>query len=208
MPQLQGYGLRASEGQHEEPLSLDPGPLVPVGFALRATAQLLDLLVGFVVAFVGGVIGAVVLAVLARAGLVADGWIERMQRVSALSLLAGTLSGIAYHTVAEGVSGVTIGKAICGMRVLAADQRPCTIAKAFGRALAFYIDSFFFGLVAYGAMNQSTMKQRLGDRWASTIVVTKSSASAIPLRNFALGTVLSIAISGLIQMVSIIASGR
>jgi len=47
------------------------------------------------------------------------------------------------------------------------------------RSVAFYLDSLFFGLIAASSMQSSELKQRLGDKWAHTIVV----GQAQPVQN-------------------------
>ena len=39
------------------------------------------------------------------------------------------------------------------------------------RNLAYYVDSLFFGLVAYQKMSESPKRQRIGDHWGRTMVV-------------------------------------
>lgn len=43
------------------------------------------------------------------------------------------------------------------------------------RSLAYYIDGFFFGVVAYSTMSKSPLKQRLGDQWGNTAVFRAAS---------------------------------
>jgi uncharacterized RDD family membrane protein YckC len=87
-----------------------------------------------------------------------------------------------------------------GLRVRRSDLAPCTVGAAFGRNLAYYIDSFFFGLVAYSSMSKSPRQQRLGDKWAHTVVVKSATLPAgVPAGNvglaIALGTMAHVALS-------------
>jgi uncharacterized RDD family membrane protein YckC len=64
------------------------------------------------------------------------------------------------------------------MVVVKEDASPCGVNAGLIRSLAYMIDSLFFGLVAYLQMNKSPQQQRLGDRWAGTIVVRRASLPA------------------------------
>jgi uncharacterized RDD family membrane protein YckC len=64
---------------------------------------------------------------------------------------------------------------ILGLTVLDATGGFCKPGAALGRELAYYIDALFFGIVAYASMNKSACQQRLGDKWAHTVVVRRRS---------------------------------
>ena len=96
-------------------------------------------------------------------------------------------------------------KAILGLRVKRAeDFAPCGLLRAAGRNLAYYIDAFFFGLVAYSAMSKSRMSQRLGDQWASTVVVQASSLPPGAAGGLGFGLGLGIAGYLVMSMLSVI----
>ncbi len=173
-------------------------PLEPGTFGIRGTAQVIDTVIGLIVAFVAGAAGGFVVGVLAAAGIVPPGWESRLEHAGAGTFLMGLFASLFYHAVAESLGGATLGKVICGLRVLTDRREPCTLPKAIGRNLAYYIDSLFFGMVAWSAMSNSPQRQRYGDRWAGTIVVYKRSAGQIPMRNPALG--ITIAFAGYIAI--------
>jgi uncharacterized RDD family membrane protein YckC len=79
--------------------------------------------------------------------------------------------GFLYHTFLEGLFGATLGKKICGIRVLKADFTPCGIVAGFLRNLLRIFDSFFYYLVGAVALAGTLKWQRLGDRAADTVVV-------------------------------------
>jgi len=81
----------------------------------------------------------------------------------------------AYHLTSEWIGGATVGKLALGLRVRNAQLGRCTFVGALVRTLAYYLDALFFGLVAYLVMQESEMKQRLGDKWGNTVVVEASS---------------------------------
>jgi uncharacterized RDD family membrane protein YckC len=158
--------------------------LVYVGFNRRLGARLLDTAIHFGVALASGVLAALVVVVAsAISGASPDAAIAKMGSNGVASFLLSLLGSILYGSICEGVHGSTAGKYLLGMVVLREDGWPCTYAQAVGRAFAFFIDSFFFGLIAYTSMKDSPMQQRYGDKWAGTIVVTRASAPAGSLRS-------------------------
>ncbi len=114
----------------------------------------------------------------ARGGKSSCDWLQRMQAVNFFgNLVWGLIAALLYHTVAEGIGGATIGKLLIGHRVVNADLRPAGALAAFMRSLAYFLDSLFFGIPAYSSMSESSLHQRIGDKWASTIV---AQAGALP----------------------------
>jgi uncharacterized RDD family membrane protein YckC len=88
---------------------------------------------------------------------------------SALALLF--VGNFLYHSLLEGLYGQTLGKKICGIRVLKADFSPCGLAAGFLRNLLRIADAFFYYLVAIIAMATNLKWQRVGDVVADTVVV-------------------------------------
>ena len=89
--------------------------------------------------------------------------------LSALALFF--VGGFLYHSLLEGIYGQTLGKKICGIRVLKADFSPCGLSAGFLRNLMRIADAFFYYLVAIIAMAGSFRWQRVGDLVAETVVV-------------------------------------
>jgi uncharacterized RDD family membrane protein YckC len=81
------------------------------------------------------------------------------------------LGGFLYHSLLEGLLGVTLGKKICGIRVLKADFSPCTLGSGFIRNVLRFVDGFFYYLVAAVAVAGTVKWQRIGDLAATTVVV-------------------------------------
>jgi uncharacterized RDD family membrane protein YckC len=176
--------------------------LEPATFGIRAAARIIDIIVSSVRGVIGGAIGGIVVAIFAAAGVIAD-WEDRgAGKGWALTFLLGTLGNLAYETLSEGHGGATIGKLACGLRVIREDRGPCTIGKALGRNLAYFIDALFFGLVAWSAISNSPMKQRLGDRWAGTLVVKAATVPAGTKRSAIPGIVLGFLASCILHVVS------
>lgn len=102
-------------------------------------------------------------------------WLTRA-RPDTILFLALPLYGavrLAYHTIYEGASGVTIGKRIMRLRVVSVDGGPIGFRRAFRRNLARALDAVAFYLVALvvAAQPGKQRSQRIGDRWAGTLVV-------------------------------------
>ncbi len=160
------------------PVNIDPYELQTGGFGIRFLGRLIDWIVGMVLGLFAGLIGGIIGAILAAAGVVDGDWLQRMQAVNFFgNLVWGLIAGLLYHTVAEGIGGATIGKLLIGHRVVDANLRPAGALAAFKRSLAYFVDSFFFGMPAYSSMSDSSLQQRIGDKWASTVV---AKANALP----------------------------
>jgi uncharacterized RDD family membrane protein YckC len=148
-------------------------PPVPATFGIRAGARIVDLVVGVVVGFIGGGVGGAIV------GLAAPERVHDLSKLTVASFLLSTLGSLAYHTISECVAGASVGKLVCGLRVVSQNGfgRP-TVLGAFIRTLGYYIDSLFFGLVGYSVMSKSELQQRLGDKWGKTVVVKSASLRA------------------------------
>lgn len=87
------------------------------------------------------------------------------------------LGGFVYHALCEGLFGATLGKKICGIRVLKADFTKCDLSAGFLRNLLRIVDCFFYYLVATIALAGTRKWQRLGDLAAETVVVQNNISS-------------------------------
>lgn len=87
---------------------------------------------------------------------------------------------LAYHTLWEGSSGTTLGKRLARLRVVSVDGAPISYGQAFKRNLARVVDAIAFYLVALvvAAQPGPNRSQRIGDRWAGTIVVDERRIEA------------------------------
>src|SRR5712691_12035704 len=94
-------------------------------------------------------------------------------------LLWPGLVSIAYFFVMEGFAGATLGKFVVGIRVVKEDGSKLDWSSAFIRNIARFVDAFpYFLPYLVGAISVWTStqtRQRLGDRWAHSVVVTKPS---------------------------------
>jgi uncharacterized RDD family membrane protein YckC len=156
------------------------------GFGVRAGARILDTIF-FCILSVPSVFVAILLsdnpyAHAAGKGAASTAYLDRLL---GRAELGGAAAYLLYGAGAEWIGGATLGKMLLGLRVRsAAELGPCNLVRAVVRHVAYYIDAFFFGFVAYGAMSKSPTRQRLGDRWAGTVVVRAASLTAGPPRDF------------------------
>jgi uncharacterized RDD family membrane protein YckC len=188
----------------------------PAGFWIRATGRLIDSAIGILLGLLAGFLGGIVLVILTACGTIEPGWEHRVRGFGALTVLFSLLGGLAYHVSAESMGGATLGKLICRVRVCAAELSPdrvlvravapCTVRGAAIRSLAFYVDAFFFGLIAYNEMSKTRLRQRLGDCWGKTMVVhAKSLPAGFP--SPVLGIIAGIALQLGCVAVGIVVSG-
>jgi len=162
-------------------------PLAPqieyVGFGRRAAAQAIDLVVTYALAFATSFLIAMVAYVIAMmAGFDVEPLIDNMARTTPGAWVFSFLAVTMYHAVAEAMHGSTPGKMMLGITVRSAGGGFCGFGQALKRSVAFLVDSLFFGLPAWGSMRDSPLKQRIGDKWARTIVVRSRSLDAAERR--------------------------
>ncbi len=114
----------------------------------------------------------------------------------------GILQTVVYFGVFEWLFGRTIGKIIFRMRVIDNSGDSCNLKQAFIRSVYRLIDGLFFGIVAYSYMKPPAY-QRLGDRKASTVVVSSNDAAVkknIVWWNFILALAIYLAAESMIVM--------
>jgi uncharacterized RDD family membrane protein YckC len=88
--------------------------------------------------------------------------------------MAGSLLVMFGFAVMEGLSGVTPGKWVAGIRVVGADDlRPCGVGRAVVRKLLLVADGFFNGMVGLLVAAFNEKRQRVGDLVAKTVVVKR-----------------------------------
>jgi uncharacterized RDD family membrane protein YckC len=76
----------------------------------------------------------------------------------------------AYQTICTTVYGSSVGKSLLSLQVVQDDASACRLRSAIIRELGFFVDSFFFGIIGYTAMQGNDQHRRHGDWWANTIV--------------------------------------
>ena len=156
-----------------------PGTIASgAGFGIRAAARVIDIIYGIALGFFGGIFAGIILVFLDQGGGVAPGWQQRMGGVNLAGWLFGLLGTLFYYWLTEGMYGASLGKLVCGLRVVSEAAQPIGLAQAFKRSLAIYWDGLFFGLVGYLSMQKSELNQRYGDRWAKTVVIKSGDVPA------------------------------
>jgi uncharacterized RDD family membrane protein YckC len=163
LPSFGGYATPASS-------------LLGVSFWPRVAARSIDLIVHYVVASVTGRMFGIMLRV-ASGGHVAPIILWRLRHIGLTGFACSLVGATAYGVIFTAVYGGSIGKRLLSMVVVQEDGTPCSTKSALIRELAYYIDSLFFGLIAYTAMQNSEQEQRHGDEWAHTIVCKRSAVA-------------------------------
>ncbi len=79
----------------------------------------------------------------------------------------------AYYVVMEATVGATVGKLILGLRVVKSDDSSLDWQASIIRNILRIADGFCFYLLGAILAWNSPLKQRLGDRAAGTVVVSK-----------------------------------
>jgi uncharacterized RDD family membrane protein YckC len=153
-----------------------------VGFWPRAVARALDAVINYAASDVfGGVIGAflgVFIGILEEVGVVIlpDAISDEIGLAYYFLLLPITfISMVLAEAAAESISGVSLGKLCLGLVVTTEEGGRISFVAGIKRSVAFFVDTLFFGLVAYLVMKETPRFQRLGDKWAHTVVVRRKA---------------------------------
>ena len=86
---------------------------------------------------------------------------------------------IGYYLLLEGLwDGYTVGKKMLGIKVVKEDGSPIGLGDSVLRNVLRFIDGLFYYVVGFIFIATSDRKQRLGDRVASTVVVTDTPAES------------------------------
>ncbi len=172
--------LMPSEGLS---IPVDSTPVVDLegaGYWIRALARIIDLVVHNLLMVVVFVIIGIFIGILEIfQGFSSDVFLERLEDQNFMNYALVILGSVLYHTISEGVHGSTLGKLICGLVVIKEDRKPCGFFSALWRSLAYLIDAIIFTIPAVLSMSKSSKRQRLGDRWAKTMVVKTQQLKGI-----------------------------
>jgi uncharacterized RDD family membrane protein YckC len=161
--------------------SSQPGDIEGVSFWPRAGARIVDTVLYYLMGYCAAILFAVLVFV-AAAGHPDPLQIAKMSHTGIIGFVVALLGSVAFHTICESVHGSTPGKLLFSMVVVQEDGSPCRLKGALIRSLAYFVDSLFFGLIGYFAMQKSAKEQRHGDEWAQTIVCKRSLVSPQNLR--------------------------
>jgi uncharacterized RDD family membrane protein YckC/RNA polymerase subunit RPABC4/transcription elongation factor Spt4 len=192
--------------EEEEQQELPEPPLATVAvpptlegkkFGVRAGAYVIDTIIINLVALAGGVAGVVLLSILfAIAGRPLIPAATQRSFTLQGSLISLALS-ILYFAVFEWLYGASPGKLILRLRVVREDGGRPSLWAALVRGGFRFVDGLFFGIPAASAMGSSPLRQRIGDRFAHTVVVGHRDPMIRMQRSwlwFALASVLSISV--------------
>jgi uncharacterized RDD family membrane protein YckC len=139
----------------------DPAPTLG-GLGVRAVAVIVDSLVLIVV------LGFLFALLFGRAK---HGNGSASFNLSGWRFFAWGAASLAYFIVFEALTGATLGKRLMSLRVVREDGSPLTWEASFVRNLLRLVDGLFFYLVGFFVAWSSPRRQRLGDRFAQTLVV-------------------------------------
>jgi uncharacterized RDD family membrane protein YckC len=138
-------------------ISANPGSMAYQGLGIRFVSLLIDsIIIGFVIGALGAILGI---------GMMERGTAPWYWGIFSFIIYIG------YYTYLEGSRGQTIGKMITRIKVVREDGRPIDMNQALTRNILRIIDGFIVYLIGAILIWRSDKKQRLGDRWANTVVV-------------------------------------
>lgn len=152
-----------------------------VTFWPRVAARVIDTVVHYFTGYgTGWMFGKMM--VIAANGHVPRAVILKLRHPGLSLFFFAILGFVLYQVICTSVCGSTIGKKILSMVVVQEDGSPCRFKSAVVRELGYFVDSLFFGLIGYTAMQNTEQQQRHGDEWAHTIVCWHSLIPAEKLR--------------------------
>jgi uncharacterized RDD family membrane protein YckC len=185
-------------------------PVDGVGWPLRAVAKILDLILHNLIGVVFGVIIGIVIGFFSAAS--GGNTTDLINQSTTIRLISGgfaILGFILYSAICETYYGATLGKLILGMHVVNNEGEAISFGAAMIRALAFFIDQLFLGLIAYSSMKDDPLQRRYGDKWAGTVVVKRSSVKGSEIPSgcmFVFVLLLGLAFDGLLQVLPVLFS--
>lgn len=146
----------------------DSSHLEKAGIPLRFVAVLLDAVIGLLSP--RDVVGLLSGGDYRERG---NGYASAGVNVGGNAFWALVALGLGYYVVCEALTGMTVGKRIVGIRVVAEDGEHVGLGAAVVRNLLRLVDGLFFYLVGALFALTSSRGQRLGDRAAGTLVVRR-----------------------------------
>ena len=184
----------------------EPEGLEGVSFWPRAIARVIDYVVHYAVGFCSGTIFRIMLEI-ASGGRIPWRVLVKVSHIGVPLFVASVLGAAVYHIILVTVHGSSLGKLIFKMVVLQADGSPCRLGPATIREIGYWVDSIFFGLVGYLAMQKTRQEQRYGDQWAETVVCSRSGVAQENLRGagrFVLGLMLALMADSALLMLGLL----
>jgi uncharacterized RDD family membrane protein YckC len=147
--------------------------LAGVTFWPRAGARLIDYVLHYCVTYVAGFLFSIF--VIAASGGHMPLWVlARFRHPGLFGFIPGVAGFLVYNVVCVSMHGSTLGKRLLSMVVVQENGTRCRMVPAIIRELGYFIDSLFFGLIGYLAMQKTYQEQRYGDQWAHTVVTKRA----------------------------------
>ena len=138
------------------------------GIGIRFAAQLID---GIILLFIYFILAMPLALVFSTVSY--GGGYDSSGPLSLLLNLILIVISFGYFVLLEGSRGQTVGKMVCGIKVVKEDGSPCDLGAALIRNILRMVDGIMVYLVGVVLIASSDTKQRLGDRVAKTVVVKK-----------------------------------
>ncbi|VAX20213.1 hypothetical protein MNBD_NITROSPINAE04-1750 [hydrothermal vent metagenome] len=151
----------------EKPIVVDE--IKYASFSRRFTAYTLDSLLLFVVTFV------IIVLAIKISGSQMDvldpiNILEKLDVIIWLVIAFNTIASVGYFTIMIGSGGMTIGKRLVGIKVIAQDGSEVSYIKAFIRYIGYFVSAFFLYIGFLLALIDSR-HQTFHDKIAGTVVV-------------------------------------
>lgn len=148
--------------------ALERPVLKPAGFFIRLSAYLIDNLLLTLITIVPAFIA---FALLKRSGVSISGDIQELMRwMWLLVILPNTVLTFIYFGYFHAATGQTVGKLLCGVRVVTAEGRPLGWARSVVRCAGYFLSSFFLYLGFFWVV-LNRRKRGWHDYLAGTVVV-------------------------------------
>ncbi|MGE5415408.1 MAG: RDD family protein [Acidobacteriota bacterium] len=143
------------------------------GVGMRFLATFIDCIIGSITWFIMMFTGVVILVIYLDINYSRKPIDSETGIAVLISTLVWFIIGVFYYIGFEALAGGTLGKLICGMRILRTDGSKIGSREAALRTVARIIDGICFYLLAALCVWFTDSRQRLGDMMADTVVVYK-----------------------------------
>lgn len=177
-----------------------------VTFWPRVLARVIDYILHYCVTYAAGAL--FVALVLGASGGHMPPWVLfRFRHAGLTGFASGLIGFVIYNVICVTFHGSTLGKRLLSMVVVQENGTRCRFVPSVIRELAYFIDSLFFGLIGYMAMQKTYQEQRYGDQWASTVVCKRSDVIPEQLRSggrFILALMLAVMVDAAAAMMGLL----
>lgn len=164
---LPGHPVASATAQQVAKQAVTESGVQPAGVLLRCLDGIIDTAVLFIIGFI---------IALFTGQTTKDGF-----DLQGFAALVWWLIGIGYYVIFEGKFGSTPGKMLLGLKVIKTDGSPCDTKAAIIRTAGRILDNFL--LIGVLVIAFSKRKQRLGDKFAGTLVIKTKSIKLSQVKN-------------------------